>query len=147
MEFYCFAIKTKIRREETKGGKIRKVKGKKSVLKKVRTVGHCGLVSCPCIHPGHPGHCGDCGDCGYIFSYIFVVIVAVEVIVVVSVNYCVLPWVPGVFFFLLFAAKTERRRRDRDELVTITPSPLSFFRQTTGKKTSGSQGMSLRSME
>ena len=65
MEFYCFAIKTKIRREETKGGKIRKVKGKKSVLKKVRTVGHCGPVSYPCIHPGHPGHCGDCGDCGH----------------------------------------------------------------------------------
>ena len=34
MEFYCFAIKTRIRHEETRGGKIRKVKGKKSVLKK-----------------------------------------------------------------------------------------------------------------
>ena len=56
MEFYCFAIKRRIRREETRGGKIRKVKGKKSVLKKVRTVCHCGLLIRPCIHPGH---CGD----------------------------------------------------------------------------------------
>ena len=53
------------RLEETRGGKIIKVKGTKSVLKKVRAVGYCGLFSCPCIHPGHPGHCGDCGDCGH----------------------------------------------------------------------------------
>ena len=26
------------------------------MLKKVRTVGRCGLLSCPCIHPGHLGH-------------------------------------------------------------------------------------------
>ena len=44
------------RLEETRGGKIIKVKGTKSVLKKVRAVGYCGLFSCPCIHPGHRGH-------------------------------------------------------------------------------------------
>ena len=26
------------------------------MLKKVRTVGRCGLLSCPCILPGHRGH-------------------------------------------------------------------------------------------
>ena len=26
------------------------------MLKKVRTAGHCGLLSCPCILPGHRGH-------------------------------------------------------------------------------------------
>ena len=44
-------------------------------------------------------NCGHFGRHYGRYSYIFVVIVAVEVIVVVSVNYCVLPWVPGVFFF------------------------------------------------
>ena len=31
---FCFAIKTRIRREETRGGKIRKVKGKNPCLKR-----------------------------------------------------------------------------------------------------------------
>lgn len=54
MEFYCFAIKMRIKHEETRGGKIRKVKGKKSVLKKVPTVGYCGDRGCR-------GQCGGLG--------------------------------------------------------------------------------------
>ena len=49
------------------------------------------------------------------------------------------------FFFLLFAAKIERRNRDRDEpeknpLVTIAASPLNFRRKQQKKKPSGTQG-------
>lgn len=51
------------------------------------------------------------------------------------------------FFFLLFAAKIERRSRNRDEreknsLVTIAAFPLNFRRKKQGKKTSGTQGTS-----
>ena len=47
-----------------------------------------------------------------------------------------LPWVPEVFF-LLFAAKIEQGSRDRDERFFF---PLVTIAQTTGKKTSDTQG-------
>ena len=40
-----------------------------------------------------------------------------------------LPWVPEVFFLLLFAAKIEQRSRDRDRRFAI-----QFALQTTERK-------------
>ena len=63
------------------------------------------------------------------------------------------PWVPEGFFSLFkFAAKIERRNRDREEreravffpLITIAASPLNFLRKQQEKNPLAPRGMHLR---